>query len=48
VSALVEDVRINHGGAHIRMAEEFLHGSDIVSRLQEVGGKRMATMPRSA
>src|SRR5690606_9987914 len=29
-------VRINHGGLHTRVPEQFLHGADVVTRLQKV------------
>ncbi len=32
--AAVEDVGINHGGLHILMTQQFLHSSNIVTRLQ--------------
>lgn len=42
----VQDVRINHGGGDIFVAQKLLHGSDVVAALQEVGreavSKRMA------
>ena len=33
---------INHGGGHIVVAEQFLDCSNIASRFQQMGGKRMA------
>ena len=41
-SAAIEDVRVDHGGFHILVAEEFLHGADIVAVLKQVGGERVA------
>jgi len=35
-------VGVDHGGAHILVAEQFLDGADVVAILEEVGGKRMA------
>jgi len=32
---------IDHGGAHILMAEQFLDGPDIIAILNQVRGKRM-------
>lgn len=32
--ALVEHVGVNHGGFHVLVAEQFLHGPDIVTALQ--------------
>ena len=32
---------VNHGGADIGMAQQFLHGADVVTRQQQMGGKRV-------
>jgi hypothetical protein len=32
-SALSEDMRVEHGGANISMAQQFLYRADVVSRL---------------
>jgi hypothetical protein len=32
----VEDVGVDHRGAHVPMAEQFLDGPDVVALLQEV------------
>ena len=40
--SLVEHMRVNHGGAHIRMAEQLLHRANVVTRLQQMCGKRVA------
>ena len=45
--SLVEHMRVNHGGAHIRMAEQLLHRSNVVARLQQMGGKRVAQHMRA-
>jgi hypothetical protein len=34
-------VRVDHRGRHIRVAEEFLHGPDVVSGLEQVGRERV-------
>jgi hypothetical protein len=33
---------VDHGGFHTGMTQEFLYGADIVTCLQEMGGKRVA------
>jgi uncharacterized protein (UPF0303 family) len=33
---------VNHGGFDIRMSQEFLYGANILSGLQQMGGKAMA------
>ena len=38
----IEDVRIDHGRRHVRMAQQLLHSADIVVRLQQVRGERMS------
>jgi hypothetical protein len=35
------DVSVEHGVAHVGMAQQFLHGADVVSRGQEVRGETM-------
>src|SRR3990167_9339176 len=40
-SAAVEDVGVDHGGAYVGVAEQFLYGTDVVAVLQQVGGERM-------
>jgi hypothetical protein len=37
--AAIEDMTVDHGGLHIAMAEEFLHGTDIIAGRQQ-GGSR--------
>jgi hypothetical protein len=37
--AALEDVGVDHGGADVGMAEEFLDGADIVAGFEEVGGE---------
>ena len=39
---LVEDVGIDHGGADIFVAEEFLDGANVVAVFEEMGGERVA------
>ena len=39
--ALVEDMRVDHRRAHVSMTQKFLHGADIVSVFEQVGGKRV-------
>jgi hypothetical protein len=33
---------VNHGGADITVAEEFLNRADVIAILEEMGGKRMS------
>lgn len=40
-AAALENMSIDHGGAHIFVAEEFLYGADVVAGLQEVGSEGM-------
>ena len=37
----IEDVRVDHRGAHVAMTKKFLDGSDVAIVLEEVGGKRV-------
>jgi hypothetical protein len=39
--AAVEDVSVDHGCAHVAVAQEFLDGPDVAVVLQQVRGKRM-------
>jgi hypothetical protein len=48
VAALIEDVRVNHRGGHVYVAEQFLDGPDVVAGLQQVRRERVALMPRAA
>jgi hypothetical protein len=41
-----QHVRIDHRRTHIRMAEQLLHGEDVITRFQQVGGERMAQRVR--
>ncbi len=36
-AATIQDVRVDHGGGHIRMPEQLLHGANIVTGLEQVG-----------
>jgi hypothetical protein len=38
---------VNHGGADIRMAKQFLHGADVGAALEQVRGERMPSIPTS-
>jgi hypothetical protein len=35
-------MRVNHGGTHIGMPQQFLHCANVVTGLQQVGGKAMS------
>lgn len=41
-AAAVEDVRIDHGGLHVAMAEQVLHCANVVAVFQQVGGEGVA------
>lgn len=41
-SPFVEDVGVDHGGADVLMAQEFLDGSNVVPLLQKMRGKAVA------
>ena len=41
LAAAVEDVSVDHGCAHVAVAQEFLDGPDVAVVLQQVRGKRM-------
>ncbi len=42
MSTPIQDVRIDHGGAHILMAKQLLDGPNVVPVLKEMSCKRMA------
>ena len=42
IAALPKDVRVDHGGANVRMAQQFLNRADIAARLEKMRGKAMA------
>src|SRR5436309_15526237 len=37
----IEDVGVDHRRSHIRVSQEFLHGTNVVAGLQEVRSKRV-------
>src|SRR5712671_942540 len=41
-ASAIQYVRVNHGSRDVAMAEQLLHGANIVARLQQVGRKRVA------
>lgn len=41
-AAALEDVGVDHGGAHVLVAEEFLHRTDVVAVFQEMGSEGVA------
>ena len=41
-SAFVQNMGINHGGADIFVAQQFLHRSDIISICKQMGGEAVA------
>ena len=42
LAATVEDVSVDHRCSNIAVAKEFLHGTNVGTRLDQVRGKRMA------
>jgi len=44
----IQDMGIDHGGLHVLMPEQFLHGPNIVAGFQQMRGKRVPPMPISA
>ncbi len=40
--APVQPMGVNHCGAHVTVAEQFLDGADVCPTLQQVGGKRVS------
>jgi len=40
--ATIQDMGRDHGGLHVLMPEQFLHGPNIVSSFQQMRGKRVA------
>lgn len=38
----IEGVRVDHGGADVRVSEQFLHGAYVGSVLEQMGGERVA------
>jgi hypothetical protein len=41
-------VGVDHGGLHFGVAEQRLHGADVLPRLQQMRGEAVAVMPSSA
>lgn len=41
-TALVQHVGVDHRGRHIGMAEQFLHGTDVVAAFEQVGCEGVA------
>jgi hypothetical protein len=37
----IQHVRVDHGGADVAMAQQFLDGSNVVAGLEQVGGERV-------
>lgn len=42
LTSLIEHVRVDHCRRQIRMAEQFLNRADVIGRLQQVRGERVA------
>jgi len=47
LSALQEDVSVNHSGSHVAMAQQRLYGADVGAPLQQMGCRGVALMPSS-
>ena len=47
-AATIEDVSVDHGRAHVPMAEELLNGADVIAAFEQVCGERVTIMPRAA
>lgn len=41
IPASIQDMRIDLGGAHVLVTQQFLHSTNIVAIFQQVGGERM-------
>src|SRR5437868_3705917 len=41
----LQHVGINHGGAHVRMAQQFLYGANIVARFQQMRAETYDSLP---
>ena len=39
--ATIQDMSIDHGGLHVLMSEQFLHGPNIVAGFQQLCGERV-------
>jgi hypothetical protein len=37
LASAVDDVRVDHGGAHVGVSEQFLNSANVIPRLQQVG-----------
>ena len=48
LAALLDHMRVNHGGGNVGMTKEFLDGTDVRAPLQEVCRKTVPLMPGSA
>ncbi len=45
-TADLQRVGVDHGGSHIRVAQQFLHGADVRAALQQSGGEGVAQRVR--
>ena len=46
-SSTLQHMGIDHGGTHVLVSQEFLHRTDIVAVLQQMGGETVAFIPRA-
>jgi hypothetical protein len=45
--ATIQDMSRDHGGLHVLMPEQFLHGPNIVAGFQQLRGERVAVIPHA-
>jgi hypothetical protein len=45
--AALQHVRVDHRGADVLVAQEFLHGTNIITIFQQMGGKTVPIIPRA-
>jgi hypothetical protein len=43
-AAFVQDVRVDHGGGHVGVPEQFLNGPNVVSGFEQVRGETNGAM----
>jgi hypothetical protein len=41
LASSIQNMGVNHRGAHVLMPEQFLHRADVITRLQQMGGEGM-------
>ena len=48
MAPFVKDMRVDHRGADVFVAEQLLDGPDVVTGFEQMGGEGMPVMPISA